>query len=382
MRVALITDGIWPYVIGGMQKHSYFLVKYFLQNGVYVDLYHCNESDYDITKLEFFTDEEKKYLNSFVFTFPKYKKFPGHYFKESYDYSSSLYEAFMKRPKADYIYTKGYCGWRFIKEKKNGADLPPIAIRLHGYEILQKTNSFKNKLRKIMYMPLVRYLNQNADYVYSYGGKLTQMTKDAFKLPSSKIIEIPTGISQTWLNENVTVQKQRTFCFVGRYDVRKGIVELHDALKDLVNSHDFKFHFIGALPPELKLQHPSIIYHGVLKSEEAIKTILCESDFLIAPSHSEGMPNVIVEAMASGCGIVTTDVGAIAVLVSYKEGFLIPPFSSHAIKITLEKIIACPEDKILEYKHHAIHKVKANFLWEQVIQKEIQEIQKRINKNK
>lgn len=381
MRVALITDGIWPYVIGGMQKHSYFLVKYFLQNGIYVDLYHCNASNYDITKLEFFTDEEKKYLNSFVFAFPKYKKFPGHYFKESYDYSSSLYETFMKQPKADYIYTKGYCGWRFIKEKKKGVDLPPVAIRLHGYEILQKTNSFKNKLRKIMYMPLVRYLNQNADYVYSYGGKLTQMTIDAFKLSSSKIIEIPTGISQTWLNENVTVQSQRTFCFVGRYDVRKGIVELHEALSQMIKDQDFKFHFIGELPEELKIHHSSIIYHGVLKSEEAIKTILRESDFLVAPSHSEGMPNVIVEAMASGCGIVTTDVGAIAVLVSNDEGFLIPPFSSEFIKNVLIKLIQMPKEKVLGYKYQALNKVKNNFLWEKVIQKEIQEIQKRIHLN-
>ncbi len=378
MRVALITDGIWPYVIGGMQKHSYFLVKYFLQNAVYVDLYHCNESHYDISKLEFFTEEEKKYLNSFVFTFPKYKKYPGHYFKESYDYSSSLYETFAKQSKVDYIYTKGYCGWRFIKEKKKGVILPPIAIRLHGYEILQKTNSLKNKIRKIMYMPLVSYLNQNADYVYSYGGKLTQMTQDAFHLPSAKMIEISTGISQTWLNENVIVQKQRTFCFVGRYDIRKGIVELHEALSQIISLHDFKFHFIGELPEELKIKHSSIIYHGVLKSEESIKKILRESDFLVAPSHSEGMPNVIVEAMASGCGIVTTDVGAISVLVSKDEGFLIPPFSSEAIKAVLEILIQMPEAKILEYKHKALNKVKNNFLWEKVIQKEIEEIKKRI----
>lgn len=379
MRVAVVTDGIWPYVIGGMQKHSYFLVKLFLQNKIHVDLYHCNESQYDISKLEYFTEEEKEYLNSFVFTFPKYKKYPGHYFKESYDYSSSIYETFMLQPPVDYIYTKGYCGWRFIKEKKKGKKLPPIALRLHGYEILQKNNSLKNKLRKIMYMPLVTYLNQKADYVYSYGGKLTKLIQEAFNLPSSKIIEIPTGITRSWINENPTVQQVRTFCFVGRFDVRKGIVELFQALSELVNQHDFKFHFIGELPEHLKIQHPSVIYHGVLKSEEAIKNILKESDFLVAPSHSEGMPNVIVEAMASGCGIVTTDVGAISVLVSDKEGFLIPPFSSKAIKTVLEKIIKISPEEISNFKRNAIKKVNDNFLWETVIKKEIQEIKNRIN---
>ena len=53
MKISLLTDGIFPYVIGGMQKHSYYLVKYFAQIGVYVDLYHTNQSKLDITKHEF-----------------------------------------------------------------------------------------------------------------------------------------------------------------------------------------------------------------------------------------------------------------------------------------------------------------------------------------
>ena len=31
MRIALLTDGIYPYLVGGMQKHSYNLAKYFAQ---------------------------------------------------------------------------------------------------------------------------------------------------------------------------------------------------------------------------------------------------------------------------------------------------------------------------------------------------------------
>ena len=42
MRVALITDGIYPYVIGGMQKHSFYIAKYLAKNRVYVDLFHFN----------------------------------------------------------------------------------------------------------------------------------------------------------------------------------------------------------------------------------------------------------------------------------------------------------------------------------------------------
>ena len=37
MQIALITDGIAPYVLGGMQKHSFYLAKYFAKNKIKKD---------------------------------------------------------------------------------------------------------------------------------------------------------------------------------------------------------------------------------------------------------------------------------------------------------------------------------------------------------
>ena len=62
MRVALVTDGIFPYVMGGMQKHSYYLCKYLVRMGVKVDLYHTNLNSYDIHELELFSEEEKQHI--------------------------------------------------------------------------------------------------------------------------------------------------------------------------------------------------------------------------------------------------------------------------------------------------------------------------------
>ncbi|WP_081782592.1 hypothetical protein [Marinilabilia salmonicolor] len=41
MRIALLTDGIYPHIMGGMQKHSYYLAKYLARAGVKVDVYHA-----------------------------------------------------------------------------------------------------------------------------------------------------------------------------------------------------------------------------------------------------------------------------------------------------------------------------------------------------
>src|SRR4051812_9811811 len=134
MRVALITDGIWPYVLGGMQKHSYYLCKYLAKNGVEVDLFHFNQSNYNIARLEFFTDEEKKYIHPTVIPFPDSAKGYGHYLVNSYRYSLTVYEK-LKDSLSNYdlIYAKGFTGWHFVREKQRSKLLcPPIAIKFHG----------------------------------------------------------------------------------------------------------------------------------------------------------------------------------------------------------------------------------------------------------
>lgn len=79
--IILVTDGIFPYVIGGMQKHSYYLCKYLTRLGVEIDLYHTNLSKFDISQLELFTSEEKSKINSIVIKFPDSDKMPGHYLR-------------------------------------------------------------------------------------------------------------------------------------------------------------------------------------------------------------------------------------------------------------------------------------------------------------
>src|ERR1700758_3037386 len=111
-----------------MQKHSYYLVKYLARNGVEVDLYHLNDSKLDISKLEFFSEEEKKLIQSFVFTFPNKGKWPWHYLSESKAHSKMMYEHFIKQNPVDFIYSKGYTGWYFINKKQSGETLPPIGI--------------------------------------------------------------------------------------------------------------------------------------------------------------------------------------------------------------------------------------------------------------
>ena len=359
-----------------MQKHSYYLVKYFARQGIYVDLYHVNDSHFDIEKLEFFSEAEKVYIRSFVFTFPKRGRWPWHYLKESYEHSKAIYACFIRQEPVDFIYTKGYTGWYFIEQKRKIKHLPPIGLRLHGYEIFQQGRGMIDLYRKILYMPLVKFLNAHCDYIYSYGGGITSIIQKNIPNSGKKIIEIPAAIEFSWLYDyNTVVGKPVRFAFLGRYERRKGIHELNEVLKKMESDFPFEFHFIGPIPVEMQIQSDKIVYHGSISDAEKIKSVLQNTDVFVLPSHAEGMPNVILEAMANGCAILATDVGAVNVMVDSSNGWLIPPMQEKALEFQLKDICMLKPDVIDRKKRASVEKVRFHFTWEEIIKKEKEAIE-------
>lgn len=371
MRIALVTDGIFPYVIGGMQKHSYYLCKYLAQLGVEIDLYHTNLSKFDIEQLELFTPEEKSKINSIVIKFPESDKMPGHYLRASYKYSLAVYDAFKKREKVDFIYCKGFSGWKLAQEKRSKTLQIPLAVNFHGYEMFQPAPSIKSKIEQhLLFRGPVKFICGNADYVFSYGSKIDDVIK-SIPIASSKIISIPTGIESAWVNENLkSTGAVKKYLFIGRYERRKGIQELTVALSKL-NLTESEFHFIGPIPEENQLKNDRVFYHGAIHQQDEIKKITRDCDVLICPSYSEGMPNVIMEGMASGLAIIATNVGAVNLLVDQHNGLLLELNELQNLNQHIEKFNKHSAGEIDGMKKNSVEKIKNNFLWSHIAQKHL-----------
>ena len=378
MRIALITDGISPYVIGGMQKHSFYLAKYFAKQHIQVDLIHYNHSDFDIKLLEFFTKEEQQYITSIIIQFPTSTKFPGHYIYKSYKYSCLAFESIKSQLSSyDFIYTKGFSGWKLISEKHKGTiTCCPIGVNFHGYEMFQIAPEVKAKLQQLLLKSFVKKISQQADVVFSYGGKITSII-EAIGIASNRIIEIPSGVEVDFISPAIASHNESftKFVFLGRAERRKGIIELNTVLQQLISQKQiFQFEFIGPIPEELKLKHPYIIYHGELRDSKQIKLILQQADVLVCPSWSEGFPNVILEAMASGLAIIATNVGAISAMVSTKNGWLIEPLNISQLLDSMKDAMSCKT--IVAKKQHSLELVKTHFNWDIISLKTIEAIRK------
>ncbi len=371
MRVAVLTDGIHPYVIGGMQKHSTNLVKHLTLIGCDVTLIHCVE-----ISSEFPTDKQ---INDLLFNgehclhkiitlkFPKSKRFPGHYIYNSKKYSTIVFQNLVHEiNNFDFIYAKGFSAWKLLKEKKKGLRCPKIGINFHGYEMWQYAPSLKSKLKQFLFRPFVKWNSKNADFVFSYGSKVSDIIK-RIGVDEKKIVEIPSGIEQDWIRNTLTgTDDVVRFLFLGRYERRKGVEEINLVLEKIANQ-DLKveFHFIGPIPENKRVTSlgKKIIYYGSIVDVNKVKSIMDVCDVLICASYSEGMPNVILEGMARGLAIIATDVGATDLLVDDDNGKLIKFENCENLIDDLHKLIlifsTIDQSELLIKKEMSLKKINA-----------------------
>ncbi len=369
MRIAIITDGITPYVVGGMQKHSHYLAKYLAQKGADITLIHCIygnttkiPQEKEVNHVLF--NQESFYVKSVCFNFPQNPiPFPGHYIYSSYIYSKLIY-SYLKPYIHDFdiIYAKGFTAWELLKHKKSIRG--KILVNLHGFEMFQELPTLKMKLEGILLRYAALQSTKNADYVISYGGKLTALIVEKLKILPSKILEIPSGTDKTPIQLTEKPEQQKVhFLFVGRYEKRKGIDIIHESLKELIKLDlDFQFSFIGPIPENKKIQHKNIQYFGLVTDYQQIAFEYTRAHILVTPSISEGFPNVIIEAMTYGCAIIATDVGAVSLLVNKDNGWLIKP-NVENLTSALSEALNTSKIRLKQKQEHSL-KIIERFNWE------------------
>jgi glycosyltransferase involved in cell wall biosynthesis len=90
---------------------------------------------------------------------------------------------------------------------------------------------------------------------------------------------------------------------------------------------------------------PGVSFLGALGQPEVARW-MAAADVLVLPSRSEGMPNVVVEALASGVPVVASGVGGIGELVADgANGKLVPPGDPAALAGALSSALGRDWDR-------------------------------------
>ena len=381
MRLAILTNGLFPYVIGGMQKHTFYLAKYLARLGVDVDIYDAHFPEIEGPRWDtLLTPDEQLHINRFPVERPRSPYFPSHYVLESYKTSVALLEKLHNGPAVDFVYAQGFSGWHGVNLRRRGVDGPPIGVNPHGLEMYQIPASIRARLENYMFRPITRLNVRQADIALCLGGGLSRIMHRLGVEPE-RIVLSPNGVGREWLADRVTPPNSpRAFVFVGRYERRKGIEELNQVLPSVMDSHEIQFHFIGPIPESLRLASPKVKYWGLIREEKKVREILRACDVLVCPSYSEGMPTVMLEAMASGLAVIGTRVGAVDAVVSEKSGWLIPPGDAQALRESLISALALPEDDLQAKKCYGRDVVEKMFVWDVVARRTIDGIENAVRR--
>lgn len=134
---------------------------------------------------------------------------------------------------------------------------------------------------------------------------------------------------------------------VGRLSAEKGHRVLLRIAKKILETHpESVFLIIGDGPLKSMLENefssPSIIFTGLRKD---LVELYSQMDIFVLPSLKEGLPMVILEAMASKTPIIATSVGAIPTVLKDKEtGLLVQPGNEEELSEALLSLMKKPDE--------------------------------------
>lgn len=131
--------------------------------------------------------------------------------------------------------------------------------------------------------------------------------------------------------------------YVGNLKATKGCLDLVRAFPALLAAcPQARLVFVGAGPCRGELEARAaapdcggrVMFAGAV-AHGALGDWFRAADLLCLPSHNEGVPNVVLEAMACGTPVVATRVGGIPEVVPDYAGVLVPPHDQAALESAL-----------------------------------------------
>lgn len=121
---------------------------------------------------------------------------------------------------------------------------------------------------------------------------------------------------------------------VGQFVNRKGQKRILEAI-DLLNESSIKTLFIGK--GEEQINHQSILYKGTINNKDLPK-YLNASDVFVLPTQSEGCCNAIIEALACGLPIISSDRPFNYDVLNKENSILVDPDDIEGIACAIEKL--------------------------------------------
>ena len=337
MKVVVTCPWAYPFSgFGGTERYLYFLSKHLVERGIDVKIIaSANGSQ----KRASYDGIEYEFVGPAVPTYRRY----GWAFLHAFNVNLARH---LRREEFDLLHSFHISAFAYLHDARR----KPTIIEPFGLGKLcgLPANKVVQVARDILLRRPLRYCLQRADAIAADGVNQAAELADMFDIPNDKFFIIPDGVDLALVEKYTAEVKIRredlgvhdadlVLVNVNRLAKNKGIPYLLDALSILNQRLSTKLIMIGDGPEEGRLNR-QIRRLGLddnvvrLKhiSDEKMFQVLTLADLSVTPTLWEGIPLVMLEAMAVGKPVVATNIADIPSVVD-GNGIIVPPMDAKAI---------------------------------------------------
>lgn len=219
---------------------------------------------------------------------------------------------------AHYFYPDGVAAARLSRRFQR-----PVVITARGTDV-NKIPEFRVPRRQIMdaarqAVAIITVSRALRDSLIKLGVKEKKITPLRNGVDLERFAPIAPDLARSGLDCTDAEKNERIWLSVGHLVENKGV---HVTIRALARAPGVTLLVVGTGPEEARL-HTLAARYGVVDrvlflghvEHDALPVYFSAADALVLPARTEGMPNVVLEAMACGAAVIATSVGGIPEVV-------------------------------------------------------------------
>ena len=322
MKILIITPSVYPYDFGGAQTHTYYVAKGLAKKNT-VKIISIGKRTLSETKervdFNLITIIKKSPLPTIMFLV---KSFP-----------------LILRFKPNIILVDLISSESFVAPILKMLFKIPYAGTAHGSEIrrYKKNRNYFRDFDEVLKKAVLK----NANSIVAVSKEIADLLVSNWAIPKERVSIIGNGYDPEIVCKPIIKSDGQStkLVFAGRLVREKDLFTLLKAIKTLSNwGDDVVLNLIGDGPYLKELRSfciensiHNINFLGRLNHSKVLETI-SKSDIFVLSSIEEGLPIVLIEAMAVGKPVIATSVGGIPEIIHNGfNGYLVPPTSPESL---------------------------------------------------
>jgi glycosyltransferase involved in cell wall biosynthesis len=222
----------------------------------------------------------------------------------------------------------------------------PVVLHLHAAQLHHFYRALPAPLRA-----LTRWVFSLPASVVVLGTSARRFVTEELHVPAHRVEIVINGVPAPIQRRKRGPDSTQRVLFLGNLSERKGISDLLHALArpGFVASRLEVIFAGGGDVPAYQAKARALGIDGFVRfdgwcDQGKVADLLATSDLLVLPSYDEGLPLVILEALAHGVAVVCTPVGEIpSVLTHGVNAYFVPPGDVQSLATGLQDVLRDPE---------------------------------------